>query len=102
MINSFKTVAKKALLDSATRLQGAMVARHPVKKTWDYFLGGTPAHDIVNGEVVKWDTLAEGDYPQVFVSQQQAEMVQSGEDEDGNKIDLEIELDMLESATVGW
>lgn len=102
MINTFKIVAKAALFDPHTTLTGAMVAQHPTKKRWEYFFGGTPAHDIVNGDVVKWDKLAERDFLHVFISQQHAEMVQSGEDADGNQIDLRFEIDQLWMDTKGW
>lgn len=45
-----------------------------------------------NGEIVKWDC----EYQSVFISQQLAAMVQSGEDDDGNEINLENEIDQLE------
>ena len=88
----FRTAAKAALTDPAVAMQGAMIARHPQTGRWDYFIGGTPPHDVISGNIAKWHT----DYQSVFVSQQLAATVQSGEDDDGNEIDLELEIDQLE------
>jgi len=88
----FRTAAKAALNDPATSMQGAMIAECPTTGGWDYFIGGTPPHDVVGGKIVRWDD----DYQSVFVSQQLAAIVQSGEDDDGNRIDLELEIDQLE------
>jgi len=89
--NDFRTAAKTALNDPATAIQGAMIAQHPRTGRWDYFIGGTPPHDVTDGNIVKWGK----GYQSVSIPQQLAATVQSGEDDDGNEIDLELEIDML-------
>lgn len=96
METNFRAAAEAALTAPATAMQGAMIAEHPITGIWTYFLGGTPAHDIKHGYIVKWAALAEHDYQYVFITQQQAAAVQSGEDDNGNEIDLELEIDQLE------
>jgi hypothetical protein len=96
MMANFRTATIAALNDPATRLQGAMIAQHPVDGGWDYFIAGTPAHDAVDGDIIKYDTMPGYGYQTVFISQELATNWYFNEDDDGNEIDREIFVDQIE------